>query len=267
MDFLTNRIHIVSTYLAELTRHGPRKQNGRIGSEVLFVLDGIGGFQFGPLLVRRAFRLDGHDIATVLHRWQFGLVGEIFTDLMWYRRNRLMGLKFARTLLSFRRTHPDTRIHVLAYSGGAGIAAFACEALKGRRVINTLVLACPAISPRYNMASALRATERTYTLISRRDRYLLGIGTRLLGTTDRKFEPAAGMVGFRIPPSASQEDSAAYERMREIRWSPQLRTQRHHGGHSGWLMMPIVRRHLVPILRGEPLLEAHPIRHADTTET
>ncbi|MFQ5463754.1 MAG: hypothetical protein ACE5E5_14150, partial [Phycisphaerae bacterium] len=177
-----------------------------------------------------------------------------------YRRNRLMGLRLARKLLAFHRKHPKTKIYIVAYSGGAGIAVFACEALKHRPIIETLVLACPAISPHYNLAPALRNVGRAYALVSHKDRYLLGIGTRTFGTTDRVFTQAAGRKRFRIPAGASDADRLAYERMGEICWSPALKQVRHHGGHTGWLMVPLLEAHLIPILRGQPQLPVEPVQ-------
>jgi hypothetical protein len=292
MGFLLTRVNAVSTYLFERACHGipatagwindePRRgREGTYDREVLFLLDGVGGFQFSPALVRRALRLEGSSLATILFNWQFGIPGEIFSDLMWYRRNRLMGLRLARKMLAFRRVYPGAFIHLLAFSGGAGIALFACEALRrgtaavaaaprgGRGalrrpqggaatsapIIETLVLACPAMSPDYNLGPSLRAVRRCYALVSHRDRWLLGLGTRIFGTTDRRFVDAAGQVGFRIPVRISLEDLAAYDRLAEIRWDPSLRRQGHRGGHTAWAAIPFLRKHLLPILRGEPLL-------------
>ena len=259
MGFLTVRISTISAYLVERVRHGAAEVMGSVEDEVLFVLDGIGGFQFGPVLVRAALRKERIPLGTVLFDWQYGLPGEIFTDLMWLRRNRLMGAKLARKLLSFRRQHPAAKIHLLAFSGGAGIALFACEGLRGRRIIDTLALACPAVSSQYNLAPALRAVQRCYALVSRRDRWVLGLGTRILGTTDRCFSAAAGMVGFAIPLGCSQEELKSYQRLREIRWSPDLLREGHRGGHTSWATVPFLRRHLLPILAGEPRLPVHQI--------
>lgn len=254
MGFLTTRMVVVSTYVADRIRYGIPEFTGPVDREVLFILDGVGGFQFGPVMVRRALRLERQPLGTVLYRWQFGLPGEIWTDLMWLRRNRRMGANLARKLLAFRRAHANTRVHVLACSGGAGIGVFACEQLHERPLIDTLVLACPALSSGYNLGPALRAAKRCYALISHRDRAILGLGTRIFGTTDRRFGPAAGMTGFQIPPDASDKDRATYGRLREIHWSPEFKKFAHHGGHTAWLAVSFLRRHLLPILRGEPLL-------------
>ena len=134
------------------------------------------------------------------------------------------------------------------------------RALRGRRLLDTLILAGPAISPEYNMGPALRAVQRCYALISPRDTWILGLGTRIFGTIDRRYGPAAGQIGFRIPANIPPEDREAYRRLREIPWSPTLRKLEHHGGHTSWASVAFLRRHLADILRGEPLLPVHEVR-------
>jgi len=260
MGFLTTRIRAVSTYFAERARYGVPEFVGPLDEEVAFILDGVGRFQFAPLLIRRALREEGVPMGTVCYDWQFGLPGEIWTDLMWLRRNRVMGAKLARRLLAFRRAHPQTRIHMIAYSGGAGIGLFALESLgHGRRFIETLLLACPALSPDYNLGPALRGVARAYALVSRKDTGILGLGTRIFGTTDRRFTSAAGCKGFEIPCNCSPVDGQSYERLQEIRWTPELRKLGHTGGHTGWASVALLRRHLMSILQGEPLLPTHQV--------
>lgn len=257
MGFILNRAYAICDYSAELMRHGAREVVGDTDHEVIFALDGIGGMQIAPLMMRRALRQANAPIGTILFDWHCKPRGEIFSDLMWLRRNRLMGAKLARKLLAFRRAHPDTRIHLTAFSGGAGIAVFACEHLADKGVVDTLLLGCPALSPSYNLAPALRAVRRCYALISHRDRFLLGIGTAIFGTTDRRFGSAAGRFGFSFPPGAGPTDLRVYERLGQIQWIPSLRADKHYGGHTGWVSTAFLRRHLVPILHGEPLLPVH----------
>lgn len=259
MGVLVNRINLVGTYLVELIRQGLPKTVGPVDSRVLFVIDGVGRLQAAPLLVRRTLRELRHPLGTIKWSWQFGLPGEIWTDLMWLRRNRVQGVRLARGLLAFRRAHPATTIHLLAYSGGAGVAVFALEALRGRQVIDTLILGCPALSAGYNLGPALRTVRRAYALVSARDSFILGWGTRTFGTVDRHHESAAGRVGFRLPSDASSEDLAAYERLRQIRWTPALAKIGHHGGHTGWACMGFLRRYLLELLDGNPSLTAEPV--------
>jgi hypothetical protein len=248
MGAVADRIQVIVKSLGERWRHGLPEAIGPMDGDVFFILDGVGGFQFAPLMVRRVLRGIGTPVGTVVYRWQFGVTGEIWTDLMWLRRNRVMAARLARKLRAFRRAHPTSRVHLFGYSGGAGIAVMACEFLGGtahkhddgptalaRPIVDTLVLAAPALSPEYNLASALRCVRRCIAWIRPRDRHLLGWGTRLFGTIDRKHCRAAGMLGFRIPPNASDEVRASYDRLEQILWTPELRTHGTSGGHIGWL--------------------------------
>ena len=256
---LLTRADVVAKYMVDRLRYGVPEVLGSVDREVLFLVDGVGRFQAAALMVRRALRETGSDIGTILYDWQTPIFGEVLSDLMWYRRNRLMGVKLGRKLLTFRRQHPETRIHVLAYSGGAGIAIFGLEALRGRSLIDTLILACPAISAQYNLAPALRTVQRCYALTSHRDSVILGWGTRIFGTTDRRYESAGGRVGFRIPPDAPEDDADVYGRMRQIRWTPDLRKLGHPGGHTGWAGVKLLHKHLMPLLRGNPHLPTYEV--------
>ncbi len=257
MNFITERIFLITRSLGEFMRHGLPEFNGPLDKEALFVVDGVGGFQFGVAAVRKVFREDNIPMGTVFYKWQYGMVGEVWTDLVWLRRNKVMGAKLARKILTFRRSHPDTTIHLLAISGGAGIAVFACEYLQRRGLIDTFILAGAAMSPQYNLAPALRAVNRCYATTSEKDKWILGVGTRLFGTTDRQRVSAGGMVGFKLPENITEEDRQAYERFGEIRWEPSWARDGHLGGHTSWVMSEFVRSHLVPILRGEPRFPVH----------
>lgn len=252
MGILHERFWVVAQSFLDRIRHGLPVQTGVVKDELLFILNGVGGFQFSPLMIRRMVRTQGVTLPTEYFRWQYGLPFEIWSDLMWLRRNRVQGAKVARRLLALKREFPDLRLHVIAYSGGAGIGVFACEALKGRAVIDTLILAAPALSRHYNLSSALRAVARCVVLVSPADNVILGLGTRLFGTTDRRFERSAGMIGFAVPHGASAEDQELYDRkLREIHWSRDAMSFGHHGGHTGWLTQSFLRDHLVSLLHGQ----------------
>lgn len=259
MSYIVDRISLITRGVAERLQYGLKETTGETDKEVLFIVDGVGGFQFGLSAARKVFRDEQIPIGTVFYKWQFGLVGEIWTDLMWYKRNRKMAEKLAHKITDFHHEHPETIIHLWSISGGAGIAIFACELLE-QQIIDTLILACPAMSPQYNLAPAMRNANRCYALTSSNDYCILGVGTRIFGTTDRRFTRAAGMVGFQLPEDLSDEDINVYERFREIRWEPSWQKEGHHGGHLTWVTDHFIRGHLVPILRGEPHFEVHKIK-------
>ncbi len=274
MGPIITRTQLLRSYVAELWGHGLPEITGDITREALFIVDGVGGFQAAPLMIRRALRHAGSTLGTILYRWQFGLPGEFWTDLMWHRRNQLKGRQLARRILAFHRANPQATIHLFACSGGVGVALFALEAIyrcrtrghdrpTGNRslpIIDTLVLACPAVSPGYNLTPALGVVRRCYALVSHRDSIILGLGTRIFGTTDRHFTKSAGMVGFRIPPGLTDQDASCYDRLREIRWSPEFKKEGHGGGHSGSISLLFLKNHLISLLDGTPKLPTQPVR-------
>ena len=54
-----------------------------------------------------------------------------------------------------------------------------------------------------------------------------------------------------------------YTRLQEIRWEPSLKREGHYGGHTAWVAVGFLRTHLLPLLRGAPLLPTHAIAAGD----
>lgn len=263
MSSFSERFELISNYLAELLRFGVPERSGSGDGDIVVLVDGVGRFQAAVLMVRRALRSLAPEITTVIFSWQFGLPGEIWTDLMWLSRNKRMGRCLARKLIALRRAHRDAKIHLLAYSGGAGVAVFACEHLRGARLIDTFILACPALSPSYDLSRALRSVSCCYALVSEADNVVLGLGTRIFGTMDRRFESAAGRVGFVLPADGEVTYPRCYERLGQIRWTPAgAETMGHCGGHSGWATTRFLEVHLMGLLRGRSALPVESILNA-----
>ncbi len=261
MGIVLDRVSVVRAYLLEMVRHGLPEFVRRDDREIIMLLDGVGGFQFVPLLVRKVLREADTPISSTWFRWQTPIPGLMLVDLMWHSRNQRRAGMLADKLLALHRDHPAAKIHIVAYSGGTGIAVFALELLKGRVPIESLLLFAPAISPSYNLGPALRRVHRAYIMMSRKDTWLLGAGTRLFGTMDRKRVRSAGMVGFVVPPGLSADDLKAYDRIRSIEWCDDFRRYGHSGGHTGWAQVSFLRQHLQSLLAGQPTL---PTRRLDS---
>jgi len=261
MGFLIDRLRIVATFLMEWISYGMPKEVGPFDREAVFILDGVGNFQLVPLLTRRVWRGDSSKPGTIFFRWQCRIPGLVLVDLIRHRRNRVMAARFAREILRFRREHPATRIHIVAFSGGTAIAVWACELLRGRAGLETLVLACSALSPTYDFSAAMHSVRGCYALVSHKDRFILGWGTRTFGTMNRKFSPSGGLIGFRSPVAPASGEIGTFQ---QIRWTPELKTLGHRGGHTGWASPEFLRTHLYSLLQGRPTL---PIDESALTST
>ncbi len=83
------------------------------------------------------------------------------------------------------------------------------------------------------------------------DLFYMGLGTCLFGTVDRRWGPAAALLGFRSPEGLSEADRAAYAKVRQVRWRPGMVRDGHFGDHMGWSTVRFARRFLAPIVPGE----------------
>ncbi|HEY3244034.1 MAG TPA: hypothetical protein VGM03_11865 [Phycisphaerae bacterium] len=245
---LISRGRMLLDYARERLAQGAEPLVGDPSRGVIILLDGIGGIQIGPLVARRGFREAGLPHATYLFDWHRGFPGELLGDLIALRRNLVSGARLARLIRSFRRAYPTAPLHVLAYSGGTGVAIFAAERLGRRARIDTLILACPALSPTYPLTPALRNVHRCIGLISRRDFGLLGLGTCLFGSIDRRFGLAAGLVGFHRPRILYPDDELQYRKLEQVHWCRDFCRLGHFGHHMGWASTAFIREQIAPWL-------------------
>lgn len=199
----------------------------------IFLLDGIGGTRVGPLTVGRGLFDAGipHDLEEFYWSNGFGLPSLLLRDLRLLERNREQGRRLAERIRAYRAEFPGRPVHVVALSGGTGPTVFALEELREDEAVTGVVFVASALSPTYDLTAALsRSRAGIISVSSRADVLICGLGTRLFGTVDRRFTAAAGMVGFR-PPSESPETVAAYRRLRQLFWSPEMVRQNYYGDH------------------------------------
>ncbi|HEY4330881.1 MAG TPA: hypothetical protein VGN88_14155, partial [Phycisphaerae bacterium] len=115
-----------------------------------------------------------------------------------------------------------------------------------------VVLLGAALSPTYNLSKALAHTRKgILNSYSERDAIVLGLGTSLFGTTDRKFTKAAGCVGFQIPEGLGVEEKRLYdERLTQLPWCPEMADAGHHlGGHISCGSEIHMAKHIAPWMR------------------
>src|SRR5437763_1042817 len=67
---------------------------------------------------------------------------------------------------------------------------------------------------------------------STRDRWVLGLGVRIVGTTDGDCRTPAGRVGFQAIVN-NPADAALYAKLRQHPWDPSVEWSGHTGGHFG----------------------------------
>ncbi len=184
--------------------------------------------------------------------WGLEFPGGYLANITRLDRNRRRAGDIAREICRYQDAYPGRPVHLVAQSGGAGIAVFAAEALPEGRRIDSIVLLGAALSPTYDLSGALARTRKgLLNSYSTRDTFVLGWGTRIFGTTDRKFTRAAGCTGFQMPANLSAEARRLYdEKLIQLPWMPEMAdTGRHYGGHISCGCETHLAEHVAPWMR------------------
>ena len=241
---------MVRRFFRALYGEPPDLSKGVEGHGLVLLADGVGGFDLCGTALRHVMGAQklpyvvkvvpwGHGI----WRWHADLTDAVNRDLQ-------AGL-VADEARAFRLANPGRPIHLIGKSGGTGVVVRALEGLEDG-VVDSVVLIAPAISRGYDLTRALKAVRRELVVFwSPLDLIILGAGTRIFGTIDRKKEVSAGLVGFRVPHPLSDEQRAQYAKLRQVRWRPAMARTGYLGGHLGPDNPAFLRKYVVPLLRAE----------------
>lgn len=222
---------------------------------VTFVCPGIESESIFTWGICDGLTMGGVPGAMRIFNWGLPLPGGYLANLCRIDRTRRRAADLAREIAAYQDAYPGRPVHIAAQSGGVGMAVFTAEALRdvgGGRQIDGLILLNGALSPQYDLRPALRNCRRgILNSYSRRDSMVLGWGTRLFGTVDRKFCDACGRVGFRVPEGVSAEDAALYAKLTQVEWCPEhAETCNHWGGHLSSAREEFLARYIAPWARG-----------------
>lgn len=159
--------------------------------------------------------------------------------------------RLAAYLAAQRHGAPHRALHVIGYSAGGFVALRALELLPPDVRVDSAIIVQGAFSPWRDLRPAAAAVRSRLAITwSFGDWLLLGLGTTLLGTCDRRHTPAIGMVGPR---------GAGRDIVRSIGWTPDLLWRGHTGGHFGATAREVIAHSIAPALGGRGEWAAKPL--------
>jgi hypothetical protein len=215
---------------------------------IVYVVGGVGGIDILGLSAQWALPLAGlpHEVRDFV--WTHGW-GRWFQDLKDTPHLRSRAEILAAEVRKAKAEDPDRPIYLIGKSGGTGLVLAAAEQLPPN-TLERIILLSSAVSPRYDLRGAFRATKgEIVSFYSPYDQLILGWGTSQFGTVDRIYGPSAGMVGFRMPEGLSQADRALYSRLVEVPWTWRMVLQGYTGGHSGTSLPTFLASEVAPWLK------------------
>jgi pimeloyl-ACP methyl ester carboxylesterase len=211
----------------------------------VFCADGAGGYCGTSSALREAFACQRIPLLVEMVDWSQGL--GIAPDHFNWQNVEVEGQRLARRVLAWRAAYPGQPVYLIGHSAGCAVVLFAAGCLPPDSV-DRIVLFAPSVSADYDIRPALASARLGIdAFISRRDWVALGIGTRLFGTTDRRWSAAAGRVGFR-PQGNCPGDAALYARLRQHPWHPCQAWTGNEGGHYGSYTPGFLNAYVLPLL-------------------
>lgn len=165
-----------------------------------------------------------------LHEWTSPNTLKNLTNTKLHERE---AKKLVAEIIKLHEDHPEARIVLTAHSGGTYIAVRAVEMLgdsESSPLVEQLWLFAPSISPDYDFTEALAHVQTINVVVSEHDWLILGLGTRLLGTSDRVNSVSAGKIGF----------SMQHPRLIIWRYNSEWRKLGNGGDHLASLAEPFI---------------------------
>jgi hypothetical protein len=182
----------------------------------------------------RALKAGGFDAETGIYDWtgsrfSLAILGE-------RERNLAEAQRIAEFITRKHRAAPERPLYLSCESGGAGVLVWALERLPEDVNVEAAVLVSPALSTTYDLSPALRHVRKQMLVFpSKSDGLVLGFGTLVFGTMDRKHETSAGLDGFTMPPGA---DAAQYAKLEQHTYRGKYFWDYGNGGGHAWALYP-----------------------------
>jgi pimeloyl-ACP methyl ester carboxylesterase len=218
--------------------------------DVVFIANGSGDFRTTSAGLSCAAAAAGVPLRLETFVWSHGL-GCYLSDHSDHANQVAQGRRLAALVAECRRACPDRAVYLVGHSAGCAVVLAAAEALPPDSV-ERIVLLAPSVCAGYDLRPALACARcGIESFNSRLDLVQLGAGVTVAGTADRRWEPAAGRVGFR-PVLVCPGDAALYAKLRQHPWDGCVAWTGNFGLHYGSNREDFARAYLLPLLTCGP---------------
>jgi alpha-beta hydrolase superfamily lysophospholipase len=186
--------------------------------------------------------------AIELYDWTDGVM-YLVSNLRDIDHNKREAGKIAAKIIAYQDRYPGRPVHLVGYSGGAGVAVLTLEALpKDRRATEAILLA-PTLASDYDLRPAIsHTTHGIRNFYSPLDVPILMVLSTAFGTTEGRHVAAAGAIGFQAPKESEPEARREYEsQVSQQSYNMDMLMDGHIGGHFGWANRTFIARHVAPL--------------------
>ncbi len=231
-------------FLGLVMRITTHRDRGGNSSEGLAIMAGglrWFGVRWGARTIPAGLRQSGFSGRFVFWPWHSGFEGVLaIPALINAGRTEKRAARLAGFITRRYRKLPDRPIYLFGISAGGFVVLRAIEMLPGDVRIHSAALLSAAIDPNRDLGPALSHIDHTLTdSYSYLDFVILGFGTAIFGTADRKHTASAGMVGLR---------HNGEEKIVDVPWHPAMILTGRLGGHTSCSPPAYLSRYILPLM-------------------
>ena len=222
----------------------------RLAQGYTIVLPGIEGASVFNSNIAQGLVTGGVPTAIEVDDWTTGVSPLFLYHLQDLARNRRHARRLADRIVAYQDRYPGRPVNLIGHSGGGAMALMTLEELPAGRSANCVVLIAPAISPDYDLRTALsRVNAGVWNFHSPYDELFLVAGTSVFGTIDRRYESSAGAFGFELPETlTTAEMQLRAAKLHQVTFDTDMMRDGNLGGHFGATAIPFVSHHIAPLL-------------------
>lgn len=213
---------------------------------LVWIVDGAGDLKGCSNAFMHANMLLGGPMELSVFPWSHGY-RRLLQDQRDAKHSRMQGMKLAERIEERAKLEPGRKVIVVAHSAGSAVALAAGDAIKPG-IVDRMILLAPSVSTGYDVRPTLAACKNGIDVFcSKKDWLALGFVTRVVGTVDKRWAPAAGRHGFRL--GAEECD------LRHHFWTAEQAWTGHTGGHNGMHAPAFLHTYVFPLfipVRSEP---------------